>query len=91
MSEETGLGGLVVRGEIDTIEWYFRFRGRLIHKVCHFYLMQTDRVDTSPQHAEGITACRWASFEEATEAIAYANARGILRRAYEMVHAGQPS
>ncbi len=36
-SRGTGLTGLEVRAPIDTIDWYFRFRGRLIHKVCHFY------------------------------------------------------
>ena len=34
--EETGLAGLELRGEIETIDWYFRFRGRLIQKICHF-------------------------------------------------------
>src|SRR5829696_1733248 len=39
VAEETGLKELAIRGLIDTIEWDFRFRGRLIHKVCHFFLM----------------------------------------------------
>ena len=60
VQEETGLDDLALRGEIDTIDWYFRFRGRLIHKVCHFYLMESPSAETSPQRAEGITACRWA-------------------------------
>src|SRR5438445_623644 len=46
--EETGVREVVVRGTIDTIDWYFRFRGRLIHKVCHFYLMETPHADTQP-------------------------------------------
>ena len=83
--EETGLGSLTVRGTIDTIDWYFRFRGRLIHKICHFYLMETDRADTSPQRAEGITACRWEAYEEASQLVSYANARDVLRLAYELV------
>ena len=45
--EETGLAALTLRGPIETIDWYFRFRGRLIHKVCHFFLMETDRSETS--------------------------------------------
>ena len=85
--EETGLGSLTVRGSIDTIDWYFRFRGRLIHKICHFYLMETDRADTSPQRAEGITACRWESYEEAAQLVSYANARDVLRRAHQLVTA----
>ena len=72
---------------IETIDWYFRFRGRLIHKVCHFYLMETEQTETSPQREEGITACRWSPFAEAHEVISYANAREVLRRAHEMVTA----
>lgn len=85
VSEETGLADLTLLGEIDTIDWYFRFRGRLIHKVCHFYLMQTSQSRTLPQRAEGITACRWSPFEEAESMISYANARDVLRRANEML------
>jgi 8-oxo-dGTP pyrophosphatase MutT (NUDIX family) len=83
--EETGLGGVELRGAIETIDWYFRFRGRLIHKVCHFYLMETERSDTSPQLAEGITACRWAPYEEAVRLVSYANAREVLKRAHAML------
>lgn len=83
--EETGIDDLALRGRIDTIDWYFRFRGQLIHKVCHFYLMETSQAMTNPQHAEGITACRWVSFEDARDAISYANARKVLGRANEMI------
>lgn len=83
--EETGLSGLSIRGAIDTIDWFFRFRGQLIHKVCHFFLMETSDSSTSPQLAEGITACRWIRFDEAELLISYANARVVLRRAREMV------
>lgn len=85
VSEETGLGELAVTGAIETIDWYFRFRGRLIHKVCHFYLMRTERASTCPQRSEGITACRWAPFDEAVSLVSYANAREVLRRAHAMV------
>ena len=83
--EETGLDDLSIRAPIDTIDWYFRFRGQLIHKVCHFYLMETADATTSPQRAEGITACRWMRFEEAESLISYGNARELLRRAQEML------
>jgi 8-oxo-dGTP pyrophosphatase MutT (NUDIX family) len=85
--EETGLLELASCGLIDTIDWYFRFRGRLIHKSCHFYLMETSQSDTAPQHAEGITACQWVTYGEAHEAVSYANAREVLRRAREMIGA----
>jgi 8-oxo-dGTP pyrophosphatase MutT (NUDIX family) len=83
--EETGLHELELRGMIQSIDWYFRFRGRLIHKVCHFFLMETTQHETAPQRTEGITACRWVAYPEATNAISYANARQVLRRAHEMI------
>jgi len=83
--EETGIDDLALCGQIETIDWYFRFRGQLIHKVCHFYLMQTSQATTNPQHAEGITACRWVEYDEARSAISYANARKVLGRAHEMI------
>jgi 8-oxo-dGTP pyrophosphatase MutT (NUDIX family) len=85
--EETGLGDVALIGEIDTIDWHFRFRGRLVHKTCHFFLMQTRHARTRPQRAEGITACRWVSIDEAEKAISYANARDVLRRARGMLAA----
>jgi 8-oxo-dGTP pyrophosphatase MutT (NUDIX family) len=83
--EETGLEALELRGAIDTIDWYFRFRGRLIHKVCHFFLMRSASSATCPQRAEGITACRWAPFAEAVALVSYANARAVLEQADAMV------
>jgi 8-oxo-dGTP pyrophosphatase MutT (NUDIX family) len=85
VQEETGVSDLTVRGRVDLIDWYFRFRGRLVHKECEFFLLETTAVKTSPQRAEGISACRWVTYEEATTMIPYANARDVLRRARTMV------
>lgn len=87
VAEETGLSDLAIRGNIDTIDWYFRFRGQLIHKSCQFFLMESLEATTSPQRNEGITACRWIAFDEAEALISYANAREVLRRAQGMVTA----
>jgi 8-oxo-dGTP pyrophosphatase MutT (NUDIX family) len=81
VSEETGLTRLELRGPITVIDWHFRFRGRLIHKICHFFLMETTETTTKPQRAEGITACRWAPYDEAARLISYENARDVLTRA----------
>jgi len=91
VSEETGLTDLVARGLVQTIDWHFRFRGKLIHKICHFYLMETAESTTSPQRTEGITACRWLPFNEAEELVSYANARDVLRKARALVPAVTPS
>ena len=85
VSEETGLADLVVRSELSTIDWHFRFRGKLIHKICHFFLMESENAATSPQREEGITACKWVPIEEALALISYANAREVLQQAAETV------
>ena len=82
VGEETGLAQLELRDAVETIDWHFRFRGRLIHKVCHFYLIETRDSRTKPQRAEGITACRWAKFDEAMKLISYDNARAVLEHAH---------
>ena len=88
VTEETGLRGLTLRSVIETIDWHFRFRGRLIHKVCHFFLIETVETETKPQKAEGITACKWATYDEAATLISYANARVVLDRARSLLVSG---
>lgn len=83
VEEETGLTGLEARGDLPTIDWYFRDHGVLIHKYCHFYLIESKRGEPVPQADEGITACVWLPAEEAIETITYENAREVLRVAYE--------
>ena len=87
VAEETGLADLVLHGPIRVIDWYFRFRGQTIHKYCHFFLFESRQGDPVPQTDEGITACEWRLLEEALETISYDNARGVLRRAADMVRA----
>ena len=83
-AEETGLDDLVLHGPIRIIDWHFRFRGRYIHKFCHFFLFESPAGEAVPQTDEGITACRWCPLEEALRTLSYENARGVLRRAGDM-------
>jgi 8-oxo-dGTP pyrophosphatase MutT (NUDIX family) len=85
VGEETGLAQLEVRAPVETIDWHFRFRGRPIHKVCHFFLMETRASRTTPQSAEGITACRWVRYDDAMRLLSYPNARKVLEHARALV------
>lgn len=87
VAEETGLADLVLHGPVQEIDWFFRFRGRLIHKTCAFFLMESPGGEACPQHDEGITACRWLPLEEALRTVSYANAREVLRAAGQLVAA----
>ena len=82
--EETGLDDLRLHGPIRIIDWHFRFRGKAIHKFCHFFLMESKEGDPRPQLDEGITDYIWVTLEGALEKLSYDNARGVLRRAGEM-------
>jgi 8-oxo-dGTP pyrophosphatase MutT (NUDIX family) len=81
VAEETGLGDLKIGPKLRTIDWYFRMRGRLIHKHCTFFLMSSQAGDPVPEEAEGITACMWIPLLEAVDAVDYENAREVVRDA----------
>lgn len=83
-AEETGLQGLRLHGPIRIIDWHFRFRGRFIHKFCHFFLFESTDGEAVPQRDEGITDCRWCTLDQALKDLSYENARGVLRRAGDM-------
>jgi 8-oxo-dGTP pyrophosphatase MutT (NUDIX family) len=96
-AEETGLTDLAPQGPIRVIDWHFRFRGRHIHKYCHFFLFESAGCEPVPQRDEGITACAWHPLDDALATLSYDNARGVLKRASEMVRtlvavgAGRPA
>jgi len=87
VAEETGLQELVRHGPIKVIDWYFRFRGKTIHKYCHFFLFESRRGEPVPEAAEGITACVWHPLDGALQTVSYDNAREVLRQAAEMQQA----
>lgn len=87
VEEETGLRCLRLGPRLQTIDWFFRFRGKLIHKYCHFYLIESPEGDTCPQQEEGITECIWLPLDEAIASISYDNAREVLRLAAERLAA----
>jgi ADP-ribose pyrophosphatase YjhB (NUDIX family) len=78
--EETGLETLTLSADLGEIDWTFRRAGRLVHKYCRFYLMESAQGDARPDTSEGITECRWLTVGEALELISYENARGVLLR-----------
>jgi 8-oxo-dGTP pyrophosphatase MutT (NUDIX family) len=81
VEEETGLTTLSTVVQLPTIDWYFRDRGKLVHKFCHFFLLESAGGDATPQLDEGITACIWRPPGIAIETVSYANAREVMRAA----------
>lgn len=81
VAEETGLIELTVVTQLPTIDWFFRDRGRLVHKFCHFFLVESVSGDPEPQLTEGITECVWRSADLAIDTVSYSNARDVMRAA----------
>jgi 8-oxo-dGTP pyrophosphatase MutT (NUDIX family) len=88
VSEETGLSDLVLGPELATIDWYFRSDGKLVHKFCAFYLMESVSGEPVPEADEGITECVWMSLDEAAVRISYDNAREVVNAAREALARG---
>ena len=88
VEEETGLGALQLKAPVDVIDWHFRFRGRLVHKTCHFFLIEAADGDARPLRKEGITACQWVDIAEAASLVSYENARAVLARAHALLAIG---
>lgn len=88
IAEETGLADLALHDALGRIDWYFRFRGSLIHKFCHFFLFSSASGDPTPQGEEGISACVWLPFADAEERLTHDNARRVLRAARRLVERG---
>ena len=84
VAEETGAEQLALRAPLETINWMFTWKGALIKKTCHFFLMESDSARTVPQAEEGITECRWCTVDEALSLVRYENSKSVLRKADRM-------
>ena len=88
--EETGITALDLRETLETIDWFFREGSDLIHKYCHFYLMETAVEATRPQLEEGITECVWLPLDDALRTLTYDNARQVLEAAGRRIAGHEP-
>lgn len=87
VSEETGLTDLSLGEELETIDWFFKNEGKLVHKFCTFFSMVSRNGDPVPEEAEGITECIWVPLDQAEERITYDNARDVVAVARRLVEA----
>jgi 8-oxo-dGTP pyrophosphatase MutT (NUDIX family) len=87
--EETGLTNIDAGPSLGTIDWYFKFKGDLVHKFCDYFLMASPNGDTTPKVSEGITKCLWLPVKEAIVTVAYDNAREVVVRAADVLNSGE--
>jgi 8-oxo-dGTP pyrophosphatase MutT (NUDIX family) len=89
VEEETGLSDLSIVAPLPTIDWFFRDRGKLVHKFCHFFLVESLGGEAVPQIDEGITEIIWRSPAVAVETVSYSNAREVMRAAAHLLQPEQ--
>ena len=77
--EETGIEARIVR-PLDTIEYFFRAGGTLIHKRVDFYLMQYVAGELEPQLSE-VDDVEWVELSEALKRASFDSERKLLEMA----------
>jgi 8-oxo-dGTP pyrophosphatase MutT (NUDIX family) len=85
VEEETGLSDLTLGTELVTIDWFFRAKGRRIHKFTTFFLMHSEEGEPIPEKREGISACEWVPLRSAHMRISYDNASEVVKIAQRVL------
>jgi 8-oxo-dGTP pyrophosphatase MutT (NUDIX family) len=85
--EETGVEARVVEPLGDVAYWYRR-RGRRVHKTVHFYLCAFLTGSTA-DHDQEVDDARWISLQDARTALSYPGERALIERVLSKPHAGR--
>ena len=81
--EETGLQARIVQ-PLDTIEYFFRAGGTLIHKRVDFYLMVYTAGELTPQLSE-VDDVEWVAMTEAIQRASFDSERKLLEMAQRQI------
>ena len=81
IEEETGVAEFVSHGLLDVVDWTFQKKGRIVPKVCHFFLFETTVERLVPQLDEGITEAGWFDVDETMGRLRFPQARDVLSQA----------
>jgi len=87
IEEESGVADLVLHGPLGVAEWTFQKKGRMVLKICHFFLFETTAERLDPQLDEGITEAVWLDASDATRRLRFVQAREVLSKAVAMAEA----
>lgn len=91
--EETGLRDLTFKRKLGAIDIWFRdrfvFKGRLIHKYIHYYLLEAPgnaKVQLPRHHAgEKIQAVAWVPLSEFRQRSGYKDLKEVVRQAVQII------
>lgn len=78
IEEETGIRARLL-APLGSIDYWFVFAGRRIHKTVHHFVFEAVGGELSDHDAE-IDAVEWVPLIEVGDRLAYADERGLLAR-----------
>lgn len=82
--EEAGLKDLRVVLDLGKIDYWFRWKGELVHKLVYFFLIEAPfSAQAMPQKKEGISEVRWVDLDKALEFSSYKDIRRALKKGIE--------
>jgi 8-oxo-dGTP pyrophosphatase MutT (NUDIX family) len=81
--EETGVNSLELVDKIGVIRYQFGYRDKRFDKTVHFFLFETDQVETTVGTEHDMYS--WLPYDKAILALSYPNERDILEKANEMM------
>ncbi|MDD4878242.1 MAG: NUDIX domain-containing protein [Candidatus Nanoarchaeia archaeon] len=82
--EETGINDLFfVKGFKETVTWFYRKEGQLIHKTAVYIFAETstENVIISKEH----DGYEWLSFEQAYARLSFPSDRKVLKKAHDFI------
>jgi 8-oxo-dGTP diphosphatase len=89
VQEETGLVASIVK-PLDTIEYFFRASGSVIHKRVDFYLMNYVSGTLTPQLSE-VDDVQWVELSEAIQRASFDSEKKLLEMALSEVETARAS
>ena len=87
--EETGVNSLKLVDKIGVIRYQFGYRDKRFDKTVHFFLFETDQVETTVGTEHDMYS--WLPYDKAILALSYPNERDMLEKANEMIKAPSPN
>lgn len=84
--EEMGIEDLKIVEKLGPIDFWFRWKGELIHKIVYYFLMKVKTgAETRPQKKEGIKEVKWIDIDRALEFSSYKDVRPALKKAIKIL------
>lgn len=87
IAEETGLNGVIFVADIDIINYFYRFHGKLINKTVDYFLFKySGKAIPKPQKKEGICEVGWVDAKKAFLIMGYPKSNNqILEKALSLI------